>query len=77
MYPYWEGENWAGFGCIRVRKYETGPDFARTRVGAQKHTPRNVLRQRLAPKTGRGFHVPLIGDNEIGWVFGGYVFRKA
>ena len=30
--------------------------FARTRVGAQKHTPRNVLRRRFAPK--------------IGWVLG-------
>ena len=33
------------------------PNFARTRVGAQKHTPRNVPRQRFGSKIGCVFGV--------------------
>ena len=33
------------------------------------HTPRNAPRRQFGCKTGRVFHVPLIGDNEIGCIF--------
>ena len=36
--------------------------FARTRVGAQKHTPRNVPRRRFGPKTERVFGVSGCGN---------------
>ena len=36
---------------------------------AQKHTPRNVLRQEFAAKTGRGLGVSLLGKCETGQVF--------
>ena len=38
------------------------PNFARTRVGAQKHTPRNVPRQRFGSKIGCVFGVSVCGN---------------
>ena len=38
------------------------PNFARTRVGAQKHTPRNVPRQRFGSKIGCVLGVSVCGN---------------
>ena len=51
---YPDGEMWnrAGFSC--------------TRVGAQKHTPRNVLRRRFGCKTGCVLGVAVLGRVKTG-----------
>ena len=82
VYP--DGEMWnpPGFWCTRVGAYCIRPEmscaeglgikpagFFMYPCRAQKHTPRNAPRRRFGCKTGRVFHVPLIGDNEIGCVF--------
>ena len=73
-YPYWEGENWAGFGRIPIGKGKIGRVFDVFRCGNMKpggfctypcrgvlHTPRNAPRQRFGCKTGRVLGVSLLG----------------
>ena len=69
-YVVWQSPKPAGFRAMSCGEVQNSPNFSCTRVGAQKHTPPNVPRQRFGSKIGRVFHVPLIGDNEIGCVFG-------
>ena len=49
------------------------PNFSRTRVGAQKHTPRNVPRRRFGSKIGRVLGLSLLGRVKSGgfWVHPG------
>ena len=49
-----------------MRKYETRQFFWCTRVGVQKHTPRNVPRQRFGSKIERVLGVSLLGRVKSG-----------
>ena len=52
------------------------PNFARTRVGAQKHTPRNVPRQRFGSKIGCVFGVSLLERVKSGAFLVGTCFGR-
>ena len=66
----WQSPKPVGFRTMSCDNVQNLPGFWCTRVGAQKHTPPNILRQGFAPKIGRVLGVSLLGMDEIGRVLG-------